>query len=600
MKGDLMANSHNELGWAQELSERFAAHTAHTFILHLNVSDYVRGKKGYVGMKTYLTGQLLKGWQLVIFYDRAQGIGFLNKEMESDFLKIINTITASPLKVLPKEPEAALPLLEKVLRLSPAEASKILGREIKQNFATLIIGFAETIFPDGQITSQSVTDRCNIITLAQWARRSQIEKSGNLVLLMTNNLNQISPSLRSPESNIESIKVPYPDFNQRKKFLEQLPEMMKEPGREIELKFDDSIDAMAAASAGLTRTSLRDLACQAIFLKRPMNVDFIWEQKAQILEQMSGGLLEIIRPDNGFDVIGGLQCVKDKFKKVAKAIREGNILEVPQGELMVGPPGTGKSVLAEALAFELGFSMVKIRNLRNMWHGESENRQELVFGLIEALAPVVVFEDEIDQQEQARGTIFHGDSGVTARMTASKMAFMADVAHRGRILWIAATNRPDLMDQAMLRPGRYDDIIPCFPPDVDERSQIFRAIFLKMTRQADKIGKKVEFTSNEESLKELTAAMDANFTGAEIELICHRAVTFASERGSNGDGVTKVEACDLKTAYDDFIPSRDEDEYNHMIDLALLMVNSARMIPERYRERAKKIKSKARHTSISD
>ncbi len=591
-----------ELGWAKELVEKFSSGSAHTFILHLNVSDYVRGRDGYVSLKKFITDQLLTRWQIVVFYDRASGIHFLTKEMKEDFMKVIKaqageTSLEKPgqVKGLPKEPEVALPMLEKLVRTSPAEATKILGREIKEKFATIIIGFAETIFPDGKITSQSVADRTNIITMAQWARRSRIEQSGNLILMMTNNLNQVSPALRSTESNIECIRIPYPDFEQRLDFIGALPDVLKATaGREVEIKFGEDVKAIAAACAGLTRNSIRDLAWQAVFLKESLDIDFIWERKAQILEQMSGGLLEIVRPELGFEVIGGLESIKSHFLKVATAIKKGDVLLVPQGMLMIGPPGTGKSVLAEALAYELGFSLVKIKNMRSMWHGESENRQELIFGLIEALGPVVVFEDEIDQQEQARGNVFHGDSGVTARMTAAKLAFMSDVAHRGIILWVAASNRPDLMDQAMLRPGRFDDLIPFFPPDEKERVLIFRAIFLKMTKQAEKYAKQVSFEVSEEDLVALASKMDPNFTGAEIELVCHRGVMFAAERENVLDGVVKIEAQDLIAAMDDFIPSRDEAQFNQMIDMALLMVNSARMIPPRYLEKAKALKTMKR------
>lgn len=585
-----------ELNWAKELVEKFAAGASHTFILHLNVSDYVRNTDGkYVGLKRYLTDVLLNGWQIVVFYDRASGIHFLNDDMKTDFFRIVNNGSKEQLKALPKDPETALPILERLMRTSPEEASKILGKEIKQQFAAILIGFAETIFPDGQITNQSVADRTNIITMAQWARRSRIEKSGNLILMMTNNLSQISPALRSPESNIECVRIPYPDFPQRKAFLEALPEMLKELDPEkAELRFAEEVAALASASAGLTRNSIKDLANQAIYQKQPLTVDFIWNRKGEILEQMSGGLLEIVRPESGFDVIGGLEYIKTHLLNIAEAIREGNVLMVPQGILMIGPPGTAKSVTAEAFAYELGFSLVKIKNMRSMWHGESESRQELVYGLIDALAPVVVFEDEIDQKETQRGNVFHGDSGVTARMTAAKMAFMSDVARRGRILWLAASNRPDLMDQAMLRPGRFDDITPFLPPNEEERCKIFGAIFRKMKRQAAKLGKKVRFEATDDEILSLVKQMDKNFTGAEIELICHRAVSCAAERKSTDENGVKTEFRDLQLAFNDYFPSRDEREFNAMTDLALSMVNSARMIPSHFMDRAKEIRQEKR------
>jgi len=603
-----MAKGKAELAWARELVEKFASRVAHTFVLHSNVSDYVRTPEGqYVSLKKYLTNILLQGWQIVIFYDRASGIHFLDKEkMEKEFRKIVGSrssqaepraramqsdgYTQESKDNWPKEPEAALPILEQLLRTSPQEASRILGREIKSNFAAVIIGFAETIFPDGPITDKGPADRVNIITLAQWARRSKIEDSGNLILLMTNNLGQINSCLRTPDSNVETIRIPLPDFEQRLTFIKALPTILED--KKLELGTD--ADALASATSGLTRTSIKDLALRTIYLKCKFDVDFVWENKGSILEQASGGLIQIMRPENGFEVIGGLEQIKKHFQQIVAAIRSGDILMVPQGVLMVGPPGTGKSVLAEALAFELGFALVKIRNLRSMWQGMSEGNQELVFDLLDALSPVVVFEDEIDQQEQARGTIFHGDSGVTARMTAKKMEFMSDVARRGRILWIGACNRSDLMDSAMLRPGRFDDIIPCLPPNAEERLSIFRALFLKMERQARKYHKAVEFSVKDDELKELSEESDG-YTGAEIELIIHRAICFAAERGSRSKAKesekagTRVEIADLRKAFKDFIPSRNQQDFELMIKMALRLVNSARMIPPQYLAKAREV-----------
>ncbi len=595
-----------ELGWAKEMSKKFAAGVAHTFILHLNVSDLVKGKDGqYKSLKHYLTDELLAGWKIIVFYDRASGIHFLDgKSMREKFNKVVfSQVAPDEKKVdpakgpeLPKGPEEALPLLEKLLRVSPAEASKILGEKIESNFAVLIIGFAETIFPAGDITNQSVPDRVNIITMAQWARRTKIEESGNLVIMLTHNLAEMSPLLRDADSNVESVKISLPDLEQRRNFIEALPTIMisKKTTFKTEFRFDEGeniINALAGASAGLTKNSIRDLAAQAMFQNIPFSVDFIWERKSQILEQSSGGLIEVVRPLDGFEVIGGLHDIKDYFRFVGKAVKAGDILSVPQGILMLGPPGTGKTVMAIAFAYEIGFNLVKLKNLREMWVGQSERNQDKAYEIIEAQAPVVVFEDEVDQQEVARGTGFSGDSGVSNRMMARKMEFMSDTNHRGRIVWLAATNRPDLMDQAMIREGRFDDKIIFCIPDAAGRFEIFKAIFTKLIRCAARYGQELGFEISDTELKAISDPLE-DYTGAEIEVICNRSCRFARERvGARGRGKIVVTAADLRNSAEDFVVSRDNADYKTMTAMALAKANSLRMVPSHFRETVKKRKT---------
>ena len=119
------------------------------------------------------------------------------------------------------------------------------------------------------------------------------------------------------------------------------------------------------------------------------------------------------------------------------------------GVILMGPPGTGKSYLAECFARECGLLCVKFKPLREMYVGSSERNQDRAFSAIRALAPVVVMVDESDQQQSSRDAGPGGDSGVSERMRAQSFEFWGDQSLRGKVLRIDLTNRVDLIDSAM-------------------------------------------------------------------------------------------------------------------------------------------------------
>lgn len=589
--------------WYSKIIKKFKATppTDHMFLLHLAVNDLILKPKDDKdkdkGMVCMSVTDHLKSkmgcFRIVVSYNRSAGITFATPAMELEFKKLLcpeisgspeakkltEKIMSSP---LPASPLEALPLLERVLRMSKREASIKLGvkEELLANLISIIIGFAETIAPANDLTSASPEDRTNIVTLARWARHPEIEKSGNLIILLTKNIANISDCLRNSSCNVESIKIPLPNFEERQQFITYL--LSQQPGFQL-----SGLDArsLAAITAGLTRENLRDLAFRCVNEKIALTPDIVWDSKKEILESTSGGLLEIVRPDYGFEMVGGLEDMKSQFKKVGKAIISGDILKVPMGILLLGPPGTCKTLMATALANEVGFCLAKYKNVRDMWVGKSERNQTYVNELIVAMAPVIVFMDEIDQAEQARGNSFSGDSGVSERMRANQFAFMSETANRGKILFIAATNRPDLMDQAMLRSGRFDLMLPFLSPEENDLPQIFPAIFRKMTTAARKYQVMVNFNVDPNTLLPLIAAAkkrDEFFNGSDIELICHRAYELASDREHLDREVT-VNSEDLANALEDWIPSKDAEAYRHMTMLALKEIKFKAFLPEKYR-----------------
>ncbi|PYQ21952.1 MAG: ATP-binding protein, partial [Acidobacteria bacterium] len=183
--------------------------------------------------------------------------------------------------------------------------------------------------------------------------------------------------------------------------------------------------------------------------------------------------------------------------------------------MLMGPPGTGKSYLAECFAKECGMLCVRFRPLRQMYVGQSERNQEKAFGAINALAPVVVTVDESDQAEGGSRDQGSGDSGVTERMRAGAFNFWGDSSLRGRVLRIDITNRADLIDSAMRRSGRTDVKIPILMPDEESRAQIF-AVTVRKHELASSVSDYAPFARRTEG-----------FTGSDIELAVTTAWRFA-------------------------------------------------------------------------
>jgi transitional endoplasmic reticulum ATPase len=309
---------------------------------------------------------------------------------------------------------------------------------------------------------------------------------------------------------------------------------------------------------GFTLAALDALNRAALMSQRPITYALVRQQKRQAIEQQSKGILEELEPRYGFEVIGGLRHLVDYLRAVVTHLRERRLEAVPKGILLAGPPGTGKTLVAEALAKEAGFNLVRLGDVRSMWVGESERNLSHVLRVLLALEPVVVFVDEIDQALGARDRGLSGDSGVSARIFGRLLNFMGKNEHRGRVLWMAATNRPDLLDEAMIR--RFDRVFPFFVPGAAERDKILRALpaitGLTYTPDID-LRRPVERTQG--------------LTGSALEMIARRAAELASG--------APVGEEDLLAAIADYKPNHDPDTYLLQSLLALGAANLYSALP---------------------
>jgi SpoVK/Ycf46/Vps4 family AAA+-type ATPase len=194
------------------------------------------------------------------------------------------------------------------------------------------------------------------------------------------------------------------------------------------------------------------------------------KMKKELIERECQGLLEFLESPFNLDQVSGLDAVKAWLREDSELLRRGVLNALPMGYLITGRIGTGKTFVVQCWAGELGVPCVVFKNFRDRWVGATESNLEKIFSVLHALGQVVVFVDEADQAAGKRGGE-DGDSGLSGRVYAMLAKEMSDTRNRGRIVWVFATSRPDLLEVDLKRQGRLDVHIPLFPPQSHDEMQ---------------------------------------------------------------------------------------------------------------------------------
>jgi len=364
-----------------------------------------------------------------------------------------------------------------------------------------------------------------------------IKSRGRLVVIgATNRPDALDPALRRPGRFDREIEIRPPDVKARR-------DILAVHTRNMPLAADVNLERIADMTNGYTGADIAALAKEAALsaLRRFIGSGKINLEQSTIPSEALKELqvtmndfmdaMKLVQPSLLREIyvevptvrwsdVGGLEDVKQQLREaVERPMRHPEVYEQmgikpPKGILLFGPPGTGKTLLAKAVATESGANFVAVRGpeVLSKWVGESEKAVREIFRKAREAAPAVIFFDEIDSITPMRGA--GRDSGVTERIVNQLLTEMDGIVPLNRVVVIGATNRPDIVDPALLRPGRFDRLIYVPPPDRQARLDI-----LKIHTRGVKL-------TPDFSLEQL-ADRTEGYTGADLEALVREAVMLA-------------------------------------------------------------------------
>ena len=548
-------------GWAQEFARRYFTKTLNQFIVHGNVRDLVQavddsGEPTYVPLRTFLTEDLFAARDLIVFYDRSAGIHFGEADTQSDFNRALSgydTVFGTDFtRRRPKDPVRALSVLDNYFRLRLAE-----GRRI-----ACIVDFAETVVPMAEASMYSSEDRNALVFLQRWAHDPLFLKSDFTVCLVAENLSDLNQQLVQSPWTAE-IHVPMPGLKARREFAERYTKNAREAFTEHS---DIGLDTVASNTAGLGLIQLRTILADTTENRTRLTYEQLSTLKKGMIEEAAFGMLEFVETDWNLDMVAGHKEAKRHLRQAAHALQKGHTDVLPMGYLVSGPVGTGKTFLITCFAGEIGIPMVKLKNFRSQWQGQTEGNLEKILHLLEAMPPVAVMIDEADAALGNRDA--QGDSGVSKRVFGQIASFMSNPRHRGNILFFLVTARPDLMPVDLKRQGRAEEHIALFYPSSREGKEELLRVMMRRTGVELEVGE----------IPEALLDGERTYSGADMEALMTRAKFRAVAAGD--DSVTREI---LESVVDDFIPPTYPLEVELQTLVAVLECTSRELLPERYR-----------------
>jgi transitional endoplasmic reticulum ATPase len=362
-----------------------------------------------------------------------------------------------------------------------------------------------------------------------------------------------------------SIEVGLPTEEERKAFIDLLNGLAKEGVKDFG-KLEDSLnpEELSRLTAGMPLSAVEELYRSAAHFAYPIRREQVRVSKGRAIRNLARDLLEVSEPQEGFEGVAGLKTVKAYFLNLIPQIRAGRA-GVPQAFLLQGVPGVGKSHLVKALSKELGWPLLEMRNVRNPYVGQSEMNLEHVIRVVEQLQPAILFFDEIDQTLGQRGTGVSGDSGTSERLLARIFSWLGSMHLRGKTIFIGATNRPDLLDAALL--DRFGVSIPFLKPGNEEIRELIPILLARFAREI--VGLDVEAAS--------AILQPLSLTGRDIQEI----IIEAGNRSYRDSGKVEsaIQGKHLIQAAQDHIPREDMVDMEFMTLVSLSICSSQSLLP---------------------
>ena len=445
--------------WAAEMIALYQSHAASQFILSGNVNDRFLlplgvGHTALGTLTDFLARVLLPRFDVVLSYDLGNG---LRVEKGGELFSQWPAFQQSP--ELPREPRAAVETITRYFRYNAN-----LGRLGKP---TLQVGFW---LRSAHLVAPAVPGAMNYdlsalaLLMRDWAGDALLGGTRLVTCLIADNLNDLHPLLVN-DPRAAHLTLPLPNTSELRAALDLLA-----PAHPVALtEFSANLAPLADALTGSTLGAVENLLKLKEYRREPIHPADLVSLKKDLVEREAGGLIEFIEPRHTLDDFHATDALKNSLREDLALWRSGDLVAAPMGYLICGPVGTGKTYLVECLAGEAGIPVVKIKNFRDKWVGSTEGNLEKIFRLLHGLDRCYVFIDEADQALGRRDT-GGNDGGLGGRVYSMFAKEMSEPTNRGRIVWVLASSRPDLIEVDLKRPGRVDVKLPLFPTATPEES----------------------------------------------------------------------------------------------------------------------------------
>lgn len=596
--------------WLQQLLHAYRAGKSHAFVLHGNIFDYTDAQSD-LNVRQHVIAAF-GGSSSVVLYSPDEGIIFpgpkrtmaaANRKRFDVIAKPATSMTPEQAIMAsagisgggdgeyPRNATQAMPMIVRFLTEAngnspddpdePGDGSELL--------ATAVIDRCDLIVPPGDKGTMPDPKSAMLSLLHRAGRSSEIYHRGNIIIMLSPTLEEIHPDLRSASSGIRAIEVTLPNYEERRAYAERCIAF-----RDVALE-DITIEQLAAATAGLGRRHIEDVVLEAAASGGKLTRDLVRLRKRELMSSEYAEVIEVMDTEVTLDMVGGHELAKAFIKRrIIDAFRDPSKWDlIPLGLALLGPPGTGKTFLANALANDVGLNCLLLRaeKIKGSLVGESEQRLAKALSAIEAMAPCLVFIDEIDQKfRRAEASAGDGGTAVESNIFGRLLEFFGDTRHRGRILGVAASNRPDLVDAALFRPGRFDVKIPLLPPvDAEERADVLRTLLVRHMA-----GKGFSGLDSVDALDELLlniGNLTDDWTQAELENLIVQAHATARL-----EDVTMAVA--LPATLRNMVPGTRQ--IRRMSELALAECDNLSLVPERWRSYRLSVQEETPATSGQD
>jgi len=556
--------------WAIEMRDLFRSGSAAQFLIHGNVFDVIPHGGRLLSLPAFLDEVMFSTYDVVLRYDRSRGVRATRGGEDWGAWLDDALGQQGNLQSLLREPGSALELIDRyLLRTLNLKAIVQEGRVPPEARAkapakiAVVVEFAEFVVPRGDALQLGGAFAANTVKVLGWANDPVIVQSNIVTVLLSEALHDLN-GLVVDNPHAASLHVPLPNEAEMTAYVQTLATTQFP---ELPAKTEVPFETLGARLTGLSRVGARTTISLALRNDKAITAAWLAQIKKELIERECQGLLEFIESPFTLDNVAGHDAVKEWLRQDTALLKRGALRALPMGYLIAGRIGTGKTFLVQCWAGEIGIPCVVLKNFRDRWVGATESNLEKIFAVLRAVGQVVVFVDEADQAAGKREG-GDNDSGLSGRVYSMLAKEMSDTRNRGRIIWVFATSRPDLLEVDLKRQGRLDVHIPLFPPETpQEREALLLAI-----------AKKLKFPLTAGDLPPFTDGQALG--GNELEGVLVRALRLHELSEEPRRAIREI----LSDVLKEVRPNPHTRKLEYMDLVAVKECTDARFLPPRFRE----------------